>query len=143
MNHPRMLLAMLAIVGCSRVPSARPAAQPVPPEVMEFLLTSAASDFHAHRPANLGPFRDVRIGHVKTPTGEDQYRMCGLYSPAAEPGTRGGTPFVTIKTSGYEQYLGAGASAAYCQDASIVWDSASDLMTRLQSRFDALERASP
>jgi hypothetical protein len=74
--------------------------------------------------------------------------MCGEFLPAAgdaSAGTGGGagamrewTPFVTIKTSGYEQYIGAQAEASYCQRSSVIWDKESDLSTVLQSRLDSL-----
>ena len=54
--------------------------------VLQFLLTAAASDFHNHRPPDPLRFRDVRIGHVKTPSGEKQYLLCGQFLPAQNKG---------------------------------------------------------
>jgi hypothetical protein len=39
---------------------------------MEFLLGSAATDFHAHHPPFVKRFRDVRFGYVRTPAGAKQ-----------------------------------------------------------------------
>ena len=64
--------------------------------------------------------------------------LCGQFLPAQEAGTPEWTPFVTIKTSGYEQYIGAQAEASYCQRSSVIWDKESDLSTVLQSRLDSL-----
>ena len=140
MRFPAVLLATLVLAACSKAPVKRSDSQPVDPAVVQFLLAAAASDFHAHRPPDLGPFRDVRIGYVKTPGGEPQYMLCGRFLPAQDARNAEGTPFVTIKTSGYEQYVGAQAEAAYCQRPSVVWDEEGDLSTSLQSRLDSLDR---
>jgi hypothetical protein len=140
MRYFAVLSATLVFAACSKAPVTRSDSPPVSPAVVEFLLTSAATDFHTHRPPDLGRFRDVRIGHVKTSSGEDQYMLCGHYLPVQEGGIAEGTPFVTIKTSGYEQYIGA-AEATYCQRPSLIWDKEGDLSTSLQSRLDSLDRA--
>ncbi len=105
--------------------------------VIEFLLTAAATDFHTHRPPDPARFRKVRIGHVIAPGGQKQYRLCGQFLPARHGGTAEWIPFVTIETSGYEQYIGPHA-AAFCQDSSVIWDNAGDLSSSLQSRFDSV-----
>ncbi len=64
--------------------------------------------------------------------------LCGQFLPEGGPGSAEGTPFVTIKTSGYEQYVGAQAAARYCQGPSVTWDKG-DLSATLQSRFDSLD----
>lgn len=104
---------------------------------MEFLLTSAATDFHVHRPPDVARFRNVRFGHVMTPSGAKQYLLCGEFLPAQPAGKGDWTPFTTIKTSGYEQYLGAQA-ATWCQPSKVVWDNDGDLSTSLQKRLDSL-----
>lgn len=52
----------------------------------EFLLTSAAADFHAHRPPYPAQFRDVRIGYVVVAGGARQYLLRGDFLPADETG---------------------------------------------------------
>jgi len=101
--------------------------------VVKFLLTSAASDFHDHGPKGPLHFRNVRVGHV-TNDGKQSYRMCGEFLREGDKAEW--TPFSTIKTSGYEQYLGGGA-ATYCP-ASIIWDTQDDLSSTLQSQLDSL-----
>jgi len=151
MRYLAVLLAILVLAACSAAPVTRsgsPAVSPtqVPtPElqkaatdpVVEFLLTAAATDFHTHRPPDPVRFRHVRIGHVMTPRGEEQYMLCGQFLPAQERGNTEWTPFATIKTSGYEQWIGAQAAGFFCQRSSIIWDKG-DLSPSLQSRLDAL-----
>lgn len=105
--------------------------------VEQFLVTSAATDFRAHNPPTPSRFRAVRIGHVMTPSGGAQYMLCGEFLPIQEGTTAAWTPFATIKTSGYEQWIGA-QSAAFCQGPSVIWDEQGDLSPSLQSKFDSL-----
>ena len=104
---------------------------------VQFLLTAAATDFHTHRPPYPVRFRDVRIGHVMTPGGEEQYMLCGQFLPAQETGDAEWTAFATIRTDPYEQWIGAQASA-WCQQTSITWDEEGDLSSLLQSQLDSL-----
>lgn len=99
---------------------------------VEFLLTSAATDFHAHRPPYPSRFRNIRIGYVATPDGTRQYMLCGAFL-SSEGGNSQWTPFVTIKTSGYEQLLG---NTDYCGRPSVVWIDG-DFSSALQSRLDS------
>lgn len=105
--------------------------------VAQFLLSAAATDFHLHRPQDPVRFRDVRLGRSINPKGEDQYMLCGQFLPAQEGGKAEWTPFATIKTSGYEQWIG-GRAAGFCQDSTVIWDKMSDLSSLLQSRLDSL-----
>jgi hypothetical protein len=115
-----------------------PQSKKAPPDsVVQFLLTSAAADFHAHRPPDPVRFRDVRIGHVTTPDGKKQYMLCGQFLPAQQGSKTQWTPFVTIKTSGYEQYIGPQA-LNLSRNSSVIWDKVDDLSSSLQSRLDSL-----
>jgi hypothetical protein len=138
MRYPAVLFPTLVLAACGTAPVTGRDSQAASPAVVQFLLTSAATDFHTHRPPDPVRFRDVRIGHVKTPSGEAQYMLCGQFLPAQGAGNAEWAPFVTIKTSGYEQYIGAQAEASYCQRPSVVWDTEGDLATLLQSRLDSL-----
>lgn len=103
--------------------------------VKEYLLTSAAQDFHDHQPPRPVGFRNVRLFHLMK--GEDvSYRLCGEFLPAQENGKAEWTPFVTIKTSGYEQYIGSNTS--YCSDRKLVRDTKTDLSSVLKSKFDSI-----
>ena len=103
---------------------------------LEFLLTAAAADFHAQHPSHTINFRKVHIGHVMTPGGEKQYMLCGQFLAVRAEDKGGWAPFATIKTSGYEQWLGDQA-ATFCKRPSILWEKG-DLSPLLQSRFDSL-----
>ena len=151
MRYLAAFLATLVLTACSTAPVTRiesravSSAQVLAPEgqktpidsVVQFLLTAAATDFHTHRPPDPARFRDVRIGHVRTPSGEEQYMLCGQFLPAQAGGKAEWTPFATIKTSGYEQWIGAQATA-FCQGSSVIWDKVGDLSSSLQSRLDSL-----
>jgi len=137
MRYPAVLFATLVLAACRTAPVTRSDSQAVSPAVVQFLLTAAATDFHTHRPPDPVRFRDVRIGHVMTPTGKAQYMLCGQFLPAQEGGHAEWTPFATIKTSGYEQWIGAQA-AGFCQHSSVSWDTEGDLSPSLQSRLDSL-----
>jgi hypothetical protein len=67
---------------------------------LQFLLTSAATDFHAQHPSHTLQFRKVRFGHVMTPDGEKQYMLCGQFQTVPAEDKAKWTPFLTIKTSG-------------------------------------------
>lgn len=151
MRSLAVLFATLVLAACSTAPVKRSESQAVSstqvlaPElqktsidsVVQFLLTAAATDFHTHRPPDPVRFRDVRIGHIMTPSGEEQYRLCGQFLPAQEGDKAEWTPFATIKTDPFEQWIGAQA-AVFCQGASVIWDKVGDLSSSLQSRLDSL-----
>ncbi|MEP6921198.1 MAG: hypothetical protein ABI967_08735, partial [bacterium] len=105
--------------------------------VIQFLLTVAATDFHSNVRSDSLRVRDVRIGHVMTQSGAEQYLLCGQFLPGQKAGKAEWTPFATIKTSGYEQWNGAQA-ASFCQSSSVIWDKAGNLTSSLQSRLDSL-----
>jgi len=104
---------------------------------IQFLIDSAASDFHTHRPPDPAEFRHVRVGHQTAPNGAKQYMLCGEFLPAAKEGKRQWMSFVTIKTSGYEQYLGD-QGANFCKQYKVTWDSKKDLSATLKSKLDSL-----
>ena len=129
------------LLACSTTPAARnlPQVPDVPlNSTVEFLLTSAATDIsHMQSLARPVRFREVRSGYVMSSATEKQYMLCGSFSPAQETGAARWIPFVTIKTSGYEQYLGAQA-VGFCTRPSVTWDKG-DLSPALQSRFDSTQ----
>ena len=151
MRYLAVLFAALVLAACTSAPVKRGKSQagsptPVPaPEVqqesldsiVDFLLAAAATDFHTHRPPDPVRFREVRIGHVLTSRGEAQYLLCGEFLPAEEEAKAEWTPFATIKTSPYEQWIGPQA-VGLCQNSSVLWNKVGDLSSSLQSRLDAL-----
>ena len=105
--------------------------------VVDFLLTSAATDFHEHRPPGLQQFRKVRAGHSVDAAGASHHLLCGEYQATSSGGKLEWLPFVTLKTSGYEQWLGPDAGDK-CRRPGITWDKTGDLSSSLQKRLDAL-----
>jgi len=101
--------------------------------VKQFLITSAAGDFRRHGPSGPLQFRNVRVGHVAGDDGKESYRLCGEFQ---QDGKADWTPFVTIKTSGYEQYIGG--NTTYCSSPSMIWDIEDDLSPALKSHLDSL-----
>ena len=140
-----LFFAILVFAACSKAPatvtkSAAPSPAQTPAaegqkssieSVQQFLLASAASDFNDHGPKGPLHFRNVRVGHL-TSDGKESYRMCGEFLRDADKAEW--TPFATIKTSGYEQYVGP---TTYCPD-SLTWDTQGDLSASLQSQLDSL-----
>jgi len=151
MRYAVVLFVTLAFPACNTAPVSHSQSQvasprPVPASegpksstdsTIEFLLTSAATDFHTHHPPLPTRFRDVRSGHIMTQAGEKQYMLCGEFLPQEQEGKAEWMPFATIKTSGYEQYIGAQA-VSFCQRSHVVWDKDEDLSSSLQSRLDSL-----
>ena len=149
MRYLAALLGTLVLAGCS-TPVTRNESHPASPTpvqtpelqkaatdpVVEFLLRSAATDFHTHNRSGSVRFRDVRLRHVKTPSGEDQYMLCGQFQPMQEADKSEWMPFATIKTSGYEQWNGAQAEG-FCKGTSVKME-VGDLSSSLQSRLDSL-----
>ena len=145
------LFVIVIFAACSTAPVARNESQTASPAPtpaaqsnnastdhnLEYLLTSAASDFRAHRPPDPARFREVRFGHLKTAGGNETDILCGQFQPSQGGDKAEWMPFVTIKTSGYEQYLGNQANT-YCRDPSAVWQSDIDLSSTLQSRLDSM-----
>src|SRR5713101_6994645 len=100
MRYLAILFTTLGLEACSTAPVTRGVSQAVSPtevlapdlqkqsidSVVQFLLTAAATEFRAHRPPDPVRFRDVRIGHVVTPSGKEQYMLCGQFLPAQEGG---------------------------------------------------------
>lgn len=136
-------LVLLASILLSACRSAAPAVHNRPQSELtseaaptEFLLESVAKDFHEHRPSQVSRFRNVRAGYVLQRDGTRQYMLCGAFT-ASDNGEAQWTPFVTIKTSEYKQWLGPQAEAL-CGRASIVW-LGEDLSSSLQSRLHATQ----
>jgi hypothetical protein len=106
--------------------------------VKEFLIASAAKDFNEHQPPFPAQFRNVRIGHVGDTDKSGSYRMCGEFLPSEKGDKAEWIAFATIKTSGYEQYIGSDIS--YCNSAKLVWDTTDDLSSTLKTRLDSIKK---
>lgn len=86
----------------------------IPDSVVQFLIISASDDFLTHQPPTAIDFRNVKIGYLLSQENEKIFLLCGEFLSQEN---KEWTEFTTIKTSGYEQYLG---KTQYCQDATMV-----------------------
>lgn len=101
-------------------------------KMKDYLLTSAAQDFHDHQPPFPAKFRNVRLGHAGDTTKSGSWRLCGEFLPSDEKAEW--TGFATVKTSGYEQYIGS--NVPYCNDEKLAWDTG-DLSADLKAKLDS------
>jgi hypothetical protein len=136
-----VLLVTLVLAACGKAPGTRGESEvrdAALDSTVQFLIDAAATDFHSHRPPDPGRFRDVRLGHLTAASGETRYMLCGQFLPVTPEGGRADwTLFATIRTSGYEQLIGAQAEG-FCQGSGVGWDDVGDLSSSLQSRLDSL-----
>ena len=144
------LLVTFVLAACTTIPVSRNQSQAATPgqvlasemqkpstdSSIDFLLTAAATDFHAHRPTPTR-FRNVHFGHPMISAGAKRYMLCGDFLPLQGEGKAEWIPFATIKTSGYEQYIG-GQAVSFCQASHVAWDKNEDLSSALQNRLDSL-----
>jgi hypothetical protein len=77
-------------------------------------------------------FRNVRYGQLTESDGSVSHRLCGEFQVARTDSAPEWIAFATIKTSGYEQWLG---NTTYCS-GKVEW-MPGDLSAELQRRFDA------
>ena len=151
MRHLAVLIVALVTIGCSAAGVRDGKGEVMQSSVgastheasvtatVEFLLASAAADFHAHPPAGALRFYNVRIGYLTTSEGLMRYMLCGEFASGQGSGHEERTSFATIDSpggpNGYQQLLGGNN---VCDDPSANFGSASDLSSSLQSRFDSL-----
>jgi len=141
-THPSFLLTLAAgllglagtVAQAGEAPD-RSSASPDPAAV-EFLLAASAKDFalpDSPHPANI---RKARVGHLRASADKALYLLCGEFLPAGQKGAAEWTPFATIKTGDYEQWLG-GQAVSLCKQRQIKWyggDHAAVLMRRIRER---------
>ena len=100
----------------------------IPDSIVQFLMTSAISDFQNHQPPTPADFRNVKIGYIASPKNENIYVMCGEF---LSKDNNEWVDFTTIKTSGYEHYIG---TTQYCQNTTFVLKD-EKLSSELKKRF--------
>jgi hypothetical protein len=105
-------------------------------ESRAYLLDSAAADFRAHAPKALA-FRKVYFGQFDG-EGTTQYEICGEFQVAKPGGKTEWLHFTTIRTSGYEQYIG-GQASRYCSREGMSWDE-DDWSAELTKRYKSVRR---
>ncbi len=121
-NTITFLLFVIVLVSCNpnkkietaESTTATSIAEIIPDSIVQFLLISASSDFKNHQPPTPTDFRNIKIGYLASDKTEKIYLLCGEFLSKED---KKWVEFTTIKTSGYEQYLG---KTQYCQDATMV-----------------------
>lgn len=103
----------------------------------DYLLTSSATDFHTHQPPTVTDVRRVHLVTTKGSDGATQSMLCGEVLAGDGSGKSSWQPFVTIKTSKYEQWLGTQATTL-CNKASAS-RSGPDLSAELKARLHKLD----
>ena len=128
-----ILLVLAATTACAHSP------EPAPKDaseaaIVEYLLDSASTDFRKHGPETAG-FRKVRFGYVVSAGGGQMALLCGDFQQAAGEHKGEWVSFATLRTSGYEQWIGDNG-AGFCNRPNVAWE-AEDLSAELQRRVDA------
>jgi hypothetical protein len=150
MKRTSLVLALSMFAALAALPSSNAAQSRSPntatsaetfEKVKEFLLASAAADFNEHQPPYPAKFRSVRIGHVGDTTKSGSYRLCGEFLPTDGGDKAEWIGFATIKTSGYEQYIGSGST--YCSDTKMIWDTTDDLSSTMKTHLDGAKKKKP
>lgn|SRR4030095_15769946 len=105
----------------------------IPDSVIQFLIHSAAKDFNDHRPPTAIDIRNVNAGYIPSKN-DTVYLICGELLSKEE---NNWIQFVTIKTSGYEQYIG---DNVYCQKAIFEKTNNVRLADRIKQKLNALQK---
>ena len=105
----------------------------IPDSVIQFLIHSAAKDFNDHQPPTAIDIRNVNAGYISS-RNDTLYLICGELLSKEESNW---IQFVTIKTSGYEQYIG---DNVYCQKATFEKTDNDRLADRIKQKLNALKK---
>ena len=134
-----ILLAAVAVILGPTAATAQSTLRAVPPWAVQFLLDSATGDIHAHHPpAGHVQFRRARIGTLPQADGTTFYLLCAERAGVIEGSKPIWVPFVTIKMTTYEQWLGEQPTKDWCQGRHPIWDPRTDITAALQARYDSL-----
>jgi hypothetical protein len=134
MRIPKALLLPVLAAACGLAVAGQPAPSAADPDsvTIHYLLDSAAADFRAHPPKAVA-FRKVYFGQFDAEGQAPQYEICGEFQVAKPGGKTEWLHFVTIRTSGYEQYVGVQAPS-YCTREGMSWDE-DDWSAELLERY--------
>ncbi len=127
------LIGILGIRDALAQPASAAPKQPDPAAV-EFLIAAAAADFRASPSAVPVAIRKARVGYFPE-GGTGRYFLCGSFKSREVNGAEW-IQFATIKTSGYEHWIG-GMAEAQCANKRIKWygaDHANELLQRIRSK---------
>ncbi|QMU30906.1 hypothetical protein [Adhaeribacter radiodurans] len=109
----------------------------IPDSIVQFLITSASSDFRHHQPPTPIDFRKVKVGYLISSTNEKTFLLCGEF--LSQEKKEEWETFATVKTSGYEQYIGNQA-LPFCQKATIISPDETNLSVELKNRLVELRK---
>ncbi|MBA4851440.1 hypothetical protein [Emticicia sp. BO119] len=109
----------------------------IPDSTVQFLITSASIDFSKQKHPTPIDFRHVKAGYTLSTGNEKIYVLCGEF--LAQEDKENWLSFATIKTSGYEQYLGNQARA-FCEKATISSTGNVDLSVELKNKLAVLRK---
>jgi len=107
----------------------------VPDSIVQFLIASAAKDFHSHHPPTAIDFRKIEIGYLLSSKNDKTFILCGEFLSEEE---KEWNKFATMKTEGYEQHLGLQA-LPYCQEANFVLTNNSLLAVKLKNKLTEMK----
>lgn len=102
-----------------------------------FLLEASAKDFNEHQPPLPSAFRNVIVRNLISNKGENNYMLCGEFLTKDK---KEWTAFTTIKTSGYEQWIGA-SSLGFCKDSKAADYPIKDLSSALKNKLDSIQNS--
>ncbi len=107
----------------------------VPDSIVQFLITSAAKDFHNHHPPTAIDFRKIEIGYLLSSKNDKTFILCGEFLSEEE---KEWNKFATMKTEGYEQHLGLQA-LPYCQESNVVLIDKNLLAVKLKNKLTEMK----
>ncbi|RFS17051.1 hypothetical protein [Emticicia sp. C21] len=145
------ILFLSALVSCSSNPgntketetdstvvaTASQTTESIPDSTVQFLITSAAGDFKNFKQVTPVDFRKVKVGYVELTPGVNSFVLCGEF--ASKEKKDEWLPFATLKTSGYEQYMGNQA-LSFCEKATMVLTDETQLSADLKNKLEALRK---
>jgi len=109
--------------------------------VAAYLINACATDFHDHLPSAVVGVRSVQLGHLSPASGK-QYVLRGEFLQENKKNANEWVPFATVRTSGYEQYIGAQAKS-YSYESGVQWDDVKNLSFMLKNTIDSLQKVRP
>lgn len=113
----------------TQIDSAKPEVnESIPDSIIQFLITSSATDFNEHKPPTVIDVRNIKVGYISTDN-EKMHLICGEYLSQEKNEWES---FTTIKTSGYEQYIG---TTTYCKDATFIKTDSEKLSEEIKNKL--------
>ena len=110
---------------------------PVSDTLKTFLVNNTVQDFYKNKQNAVVEFRNV---FLKLYEGET-YLICGEFLMMDKEKTEKWIDFATLKTEGYELWIGGNATA-YCNDAKTITTSTEDLAILLNTQLKNLQGVS-